>query len=458
MNILTSCKNFVAVAGILGGVIVPHSAFASTNENEIDTTGLTGFIALTYGDHTVNSGIADVVEVDSYRFQGVAGDPVRIVISTSTGGLDPEMELRGPAGAVLQTASCNGGSFSTCSVNLDFTLTSTGTYTLNVSDINADETGNYSLHLDLYPPTNNWVGFAYDSPVLEDLGHLSDMDFLAFNGAAGTGVRVTTHTFTGGLDPHLEIWDPLGKLISDTNCNGGSFSTCTTSVDLDLSLTGVYRLSLSDLSWNETGSYDLGVSCLFGDCPTAAPAPPTTLVNLEGTIKATDGSDICAMVLASGQFTFSCNPIGVFSLSGLSREQDGTVKRQIYADGFFARIDTFTGSSNDAVVMTGSGTCPSYNSSYDPAVVPGSAGKRIDITGQVLLQNSQTPVCAMVLANGQYMFACDGSGSYALNIPLDANGQFKLQVYADGFAPTTQVFDEFQTTNDVGMARAVECQ
>ena len=182
------------------------------------------------------------------------------------------------------------------------------------------------------------------------------------------------------------------------------------------------------------------------------------LVELSGTLRTVNGEDICAMVLASGQFMFSCNPNGVLSLSDLPRENDGNVKRQIYADGFFPKIDVLTGSSNDAVVMTRSGTCPSYNPFYDPAVVSGSAGQRINISGKVLAQNSQTPICAMVLANGQHMFSCDGSGSYALNIPLDTNGQFKLQVYADGFAPTIQTFDEFKATNDVRMARATECQ
>jgi len=182
------------------------------------------------------------------------------------------------------------------------------------------------------------------------------------------------------------------------------------------------------------------------------------IVDLSGTMKTEDGTDICAMVLASGQFMFSCNPPGVFSLTDLPRDDNGTVKRQIYGDGFFPKIDTLTGSSSEAVVMSRSGTCPSYNTPYDPAVVPGSAGKRINITGKVLLQNSQAPICAMVLANGQYMFSCDGTGSYALNIPLDNNGQFKLQVYADGFAPSIRTFDEFKTTNIVRMARAVECQ
>ncbi len=144
------------------------------------------------------------------------------------------------------------------------------------------------------------------------------------------------------------------------------------------------------------------------------------------------------MVLASGQFMFSCNPNGPFSLTDLPRENDGTVKRQVYVDGFFPNIDVLQDSVDETVVMTRAGTCPSYNSPSDPGVFPDSAGQRIDISGSVLLQDTQTPICAMVLANGQFMFSCDGSGSYALNIPLDTNGQFKLQVYADGFAPTIQ--------------------
>ena len=185
---------------------------------------------------------------------------------------------------------------------------------------------------------------------------------------------------------------------------------------------------------------------------------PTTPVNLSGTVKAVDGTDICAMVLASGKFMFSCNPIGALSLTGLPREKDGTVKRQVYADGFFPRIDILTGSSTAGVFLTRSGTCPDYNIAYDPGFFPNSSGKRINIAGKVLLQNSQTPICAMVLANGKFMFTCDGTGNYALNIPLDNNGQFKLQVYADGFAPSIRTFDEFQAMNDVRMGRAVECQ
>ena len=182
------------------------------------------------------------------------------------------------------------------------------------------------------------------------------------------------------------------------------------------------------------------------------------LVDLAGTVKDADGTGLCALVLASRDFMFSCNPNGPYSLTNLPRESDGTVKRQVYVDGFFPEVDVLQGSVDEIVVMTRASSCPDYNSFSDPSVFPDSAGERIDISGMVLLQDTQTPICAIVLANGQFGFTCDGTGSYTLSIPLDNNGQFKLQVYADGFAPTIQRFDESSPNNDVRMARAVECQ
>ena len=221
---------------------------------------------------------------------------------------------------------------------------------------------------------------------------------------------------------------------------------------------GIGNMESAGAQFGREGAFSL-VCLEVQDIPqTDSDGGPGNLVDLGGTIQTANGANICAMVLASGKRTFSCNPVGEFSLTDIPRQDDGTVKRQIYAAGFFPNIDVLPDSVSETVVMTRTGNCPSYNTSYNPGVFPGSAGKRINISGQVLLQNSQTPVCAMVMANGKYMFSCDGSGSYALNIPLDTNGRFKLQVYADGFAPAIQAFDEFQAVNDVRMTRAVECQ
>jgi hypothetical protein len=63
----------------------------------------------------------------------------------------------------------------------------------------------------------------------------------------------------------------------------------------------------------------------------------------------------------------------------------------------------------------------------------------------------------MVLASGQYMFTCDGTGSYNLDVPLNSNGQVKVQVYADGYAPYIVNIDESQPVNHILLTEASEC-
>jgi len=63
-----------------------------------------------------------------------------------------------------------------------------------------------------------------------------------------------------------------------------------------------------------------------------------TPVDLSGTVKTADGTDICSMVLASGQFMFSCDPPGVISLTDLPRENDGTVSAKSMQTGFSRRL------------------------------------------------------------------------------------------------------------------------
>ena len=301
------------------------------------------------------------------------------------------------------------------------------------------------------------------------------------NPATSVGPRVITQNFaranTNGSDHYNRFI--VGTVWKDTNDNdrydagegfagvrvepdGGTYHAVTSAgggYAIPVESAGSYQVTFSGggISAAVTRGVTVAADSVLLDYEVSAQPLPGN-IDLSGLVENTGGTPLCAMVLASGRFMFSCNPVGVFSLTGLPRESSGAVKRQIYADGFFPKIDVFQDSVNETVVMTRSGVCPNYNPLTDPGFFPDAAGKRINIAGKVLLQNSQTPICAMVLANGQFMFTCDGSGRYALNIPLDSSGQFKLQVYADGFAPTIQTFDEFKATNTVRMARATECQ
>jgi hypothetical protein len=190
-----------------------------------------------------------------------------------------------------------------------------------------------------------------------------------------------------------------------------------------------------------------------------ASRPWDSPVDLNGSIKTAEDQDICAIVIASGKHMFSCDPGSSYVLTDLPREGewDASVSRHVYADGFFPKVEKVYGSVFEKVVLEPA-YCPKFNPPTHPGVNPGSANKEVTISGKVLVHDSQTPVCAMVLANGSYMFSCDGNGSYALTFPLDANGQYTLQVYADGFAPVALTYDEFATPGTVQMTRSAECE
>lgn len=81
-------------------------------------------------------------------------------------------------------------------------------------------------------------------------------------------------------------------------------------------------------------------------------------VDLTGQVQADDGTPVCALVLASGRNVFSCNPTGPFSLANLPTEADGTVRLQVYAQGFRPFVRVLNNFDYQTVVMTRAGNCP----------------------------------------------------------------------------------------------------
>ena len=74
------------------------------------------------------------------------------------------------------------------------------------------------------------------------------------------------------------------------------------------------------------------------------------------------------------------------------------------------------------------------------AVSQTQAVERVPVGGNVYF--GETPLCALVLINGQSQFSCDGNGRYDMRVPLDADGRVTVQSFADGFAPFAQAEDD----------------
>lgn len=81
------------------------------------------------------------------------------------------------------------------------------------------------------------------------------------------------------------------------------------------------------------------------------------------------------------------------------------------------------------------------------------AGGYANIYGSVI-NNYGTALCAMVLANGEYMFSCAPTGAYALTVPLDSNGQITLFGFADGHFPFKNILGGAGGRADIDMTYA----
>ncbi|MEZ5502838.1 MAG: hypothetical protein R3E50_09310 [Halioglobus sp.] len=292
-------------------------------------------------------------------------------------------------------------------------------------------------------PDPNYTFYTYDiaSVTFEDQ---NDDEISSTNFTRGTGISDTQSTTASRLHASLSIpWivrraQPSFYIM--VTASAGQYSK------------GKVDFKSAKASLNGPEGFQYVSTNGFGVPPTDGP------VDLVGSVQTADGTDICALVLANGQYMFTCDPQGSYVLTDLPRDGDGKVTRQVYADGFFPRSDVLPGSVTENVVLEPANNCPNYNQPTEPVIDPDSAGKQISITGRVLQQNSQIPVCALVLANGAHAFSCDGSGGYALDFPLDDQGQYTLQVYAEGFAPNSQILDEFSSYKEVRMANYLQCQ
>jgi hypothetical protein len=160
--------------------------------------------------------------------------------------------------------------------------------------------------------------------------------------------------------------------------------------------------------------------------------------DLSGTVKK-DGIPLNAMVLANGQYLFTNAADGAFNLTGVPLDGNGQITLFAFCDGLTPYKSVLTGGETGiAINLTASPGAP-------PVVSVLSWEERDDKPGWVTIsgtiQNDDgVPLCAMILANGQYLFTCDPVGEYELSVPLDSNDQVTLFGFCDGLMPFRSTF------------------
>ena len=181
---------------------------------------------------------------------------------------------------------------------------------------------------------------------------------------------------------------------------------------------------------------------------TTLPAQPATMVPIKGNVRLANGTPVCAMVLANGQYMFSCDGTGAFSLN-VPLDANAQITLFVFADGFSPYRVTAGPRGLPSVVrtVTAAPGSPFISTTRELAC---AANNWVRITGEVESFGG-APLCAMALANGQHMFSCGANqGRYDLTVPADENGHITLFAFADGFQPYSETLIAPDCSDAVG--------
>ncbi|MCP4352436.1 MAG: hypothetical protein GY795_43810 [Desulfobacterales bacterium] len=167
-------------------------------------------------------------------------------------------------------------------------------------------------------------------------------------------------------------------------------------------------------------------------------------VNISGTVYY-GSQPLNAMVLANGQHMFTDPSDGRYELE-VPLNEDGEITLFGFCDGFAPFRQTLKPQEAEKfeIIMAPAPT-DSINMSIKHRLGLTDSG-RIKISGTVLYD--ETPLCAMLLANGQHIFSCVGEGVFELEVTPNENGKITLFGFCDGFAPFKYIVEKSELDAD----------
>jgi hypothetical protein len=166
--------------------------------------------------------------------------------------------------------------------------------------------------------------------------------------------------------------------------------------------------------------------------------------NINGTVRY-NGTPVCAMVLANGQYMFTCgDSLGLFDLE-VPLDGNGQITVYAFCSGMapFKQIIYPADGENMQIELERDDGGRGMGVTYTLDAINTTWAR---LSGE--FSYNGTPLCAMALANGQYMFTCSGDGSFSLDVPLDSNGGVTFYGFCSGFAPYKYVFTSDEISFD----------
>jgi hypothetical protein len=190
---------------------------------------------------------------DDWSFDAQAGDTVNILVTPTSGDLDPYLRLFGPDSQLL---SYNGSNIT------EYSLMMTGKYTVVVS-LERGAYGDYDLVVEhiqsLVTPTDGGV-LPLGERVISAISSENLIDTWTFDGQQGDRAVMGMSLISGSLNPFLVLLKPDGTVLALND--DFNYNNTMAGIDVNLPITGTYQLlaQASPINLYGLGNYAVMVS------------------------------------------------------------------------------------------------------------------------------------------------------------------------------------------------------
>ncbi|MGO9402949.1 MAG: choice-of-anchor tandem repeat GloVer-containing protein [Terriglobales bacterium] len=261
-------------------------------------------------------------DVDGFVFTGNSGETYHLVLAINgSASSDICITLLDPHGVQI-FSHCTQKYYGVYSVAEDQALTTTGTYTVNVTE-NSPATVNYAFALERlypFPPNAQEISLAMQYP--GDITPITDSNAFTFPGAT-TGMERVSATLTGS--PHSDLCMNVylqNGTLQQSKCTQIYYGVITIQIDFTPTENGI-SMAFFQVNGNDgTDTYTMEVSCLQGMC-----IPTNQGFNMLSSLSSPVGAHPSAgmVQIPSGDFYGTTAEGGTYNAGTVFKIHGGTV-------------------------------------------------------------------------------------------------------------------------------------
>jgi hypothetical protein len=199
-----------------------------------------------------------ITQMKTYRLELLAGDSLRVHMNFLDPLNEERMDLYSPSGVLLKRVETVPFVLG----ELSWPVSVTGTYFLVLSELDGDDTGAYSLSVEVVndPSCAQLVDCTTD--LQDTIGLITQMKIYRLELLAGDSLRVHMNFLDPLNEERMDLYSPSGELLKSIE----TVPFVLGELSWPVSVTGTYFLVLSELDGDDTGAYSLSVEVVNDPC------------------------------------------------------------------------------------------------------------------------------------------------------------------------------------------------